>query len=279
MLGHFLPLISLVTSRQRTSPLPIALILGCARSGTSILGELIASHPQVLYMFESAIWGKAVGDPRESHRLTAADAREEVRRKISRYFVRKIRRHGRSGTVLLEKNPRNCLRIPFLHTLFPEAKFIHIVRDGRDVACSLLPGIGGEEWQHLKPPNWQELLQDYQGIQRCGMTWKTVVELALADLQSVPHLQVRYEDLVNRPVETAESIFRFMGLELHPDTVAFASRIQDKTADSYHADKQKMWYRDDHQRRVGRWQQNLSPADQESLQQMLEPLLRRLNYM
>jgi hypothetical protein len=265
--------------RRTNSPVPITLILGCARSGTSILGELIASHPQVLYTFESAIWEKAVKSPQASHRLSAADVDERVRRQIARYFARKMRRHGRPGMVLLEKNPRNCLRVPFLHALFPQAKFIHIVRDGRDVACSLLPGIGGEEWSHLKPPNWQELLQNYQGIQRCGMTWKTVVELALADLQSVPHLQVRYEDLVSRPVETAQSIFDFMGLEPHPDTLAFASRIQDKTEDSYHAGKQEMWYRDDHQRRIGRWRQNLSPADQDSLQQMLEPLLRRLNYV
>lgn len=49
----------------------------------------------------------------------------------------------RARRVLVEKNPRHTLRIPFLKAIFPDAKIIHIVRDGRDVTCSLVPGCGG----------------------------------------------------------------------------------------------------------------------------------------
>jgi hypothetical protein len=61
--------------------------------------------------------------------------------------------------MVVEKSPRNALRIPFLRAVFPEARFVVIVRDGRDVACSLMPGIGGTEWRHLKPPDWKELFE------------------------------------------------------------------------------------------------------------------------
>ena len=176
--------------------LNIVLLVGCARSGTSILGELIGSHPNVKYVFEAhAIWelgGKGIND---SHRLTAERATPLVKNKIRNWF----QEQSQNTLTLVEKNPRNILRIPYIHEIFPEAKIIHIVRDGRDVACSMAPGCGGEEWSHLKPPSWQEFYANYTGIERCVMAWKQIMEIGLHDLQAVPHLQIRYEDLVMNP--------------------------------------------------------------------------------
>jgi hypothetical protein len=253
----------------------IAFIIGCARSGTSILGELIGAHPEVSYIFEAhRVWEQAGFGVNGSHRLTAAQATPEITTAIRRWFEA-----GQGQAALIvEKNPRNSLRVPFLRAVFPEAKLVHLVRDGRDVACSMTPGCGGSEWGHLKPPSWQTLFTAYQGPLRCALAWKEVLEIALEDLTHVPHLQIRYEDLVAHPRLVSRRLLAYMALPSHPAVEAFCGRIQNPSNGSYHARHQVTWFRPDHRIRVGRWRENLSPDEQRRLTTLLSPLLTRLGY-
>jgi protein-tyrosine sulfotransferase len=258
-----------------SEPINIALIIGCARSGTSILGELIASHPEVKYVFEAHdVWELAGQGAYDSHRLVAEHATPEIRKRIREWF----RKRQGSATLVVEKTPRNVLRVPFIRAIFPEAKIIHIIRDGRDVACSLMPGIGGDEWRHLKPPSWQKLFSDYTGIQRCALAWKEIIEIALEDLSPVPHHQVRYEQLATRPQEVSRDVLRYVGLADDPRVEKFCHKIQDSTPGSYHAQYQAQWYRDDHKSRIGRWRENLSNTEQEMVTGLLGNLLSGLGY-
>jgi hypothetical protein len=256
-------------------PMNIALIIGCARSGTSILGELVASHPEVKYIFEAHdVWESAGLGVCDSHRLTAEHATPRVRKHIREWF----RKRQGPATVLVEKTPRNVLRVPFIRAVFPEAKIIHIVRDGRDVSCSLMPGIGGDEWRHLRPPSWRGLFSEHTGIVRCALAWKEVIEIALEDLSAVPHLQVRYEHLATRPQEVSQGILPYIRLAGHPDVARFCNKIQDSTAGSYHARYQAQWYCDDHKSRIGRWRENLSGAQQRTVNDILCGVLSQLGY-
>ncbi|HEY9870425.1 MAG TPA: sulfotransferase, partial [Candidatus Obscuribacterales bacterium] len=218
------------------------------------MGELLAAHPDVRYVFEAhSVWECAGPGINQSSRLTAQDAKPGVISQIREFFSSE----GASSKLVVEKNPRNALRVPYIRAVFPEAKIIHIVRDGRDVACSMRPGCGGEEWRHLKPPDWQELFSRYSGALRCALAWRSVLEIALADLRDVPHIQVRYEDLVADPVSVSRLLLEYVGLPIVPEVADFCKHIQDSTADSYHAANQSRWYRADHARRIGRWQENL----------------------
>lgn len=258
-----------------SDPMNIALVIGCARSGTSILGELVASHPEVKYIFEAHdVWELGGMGINGSHRLVAEHATAEVRGRIREWFSK--RKGG--ATLIVEKTPRNILRVPFIRAVFPEAKLIHIIRDGRDVACSMMPGIGGEEWRHLKPPSWQELFSETTGIIRCALAWKEVMEIALNDLAIVPHLQVRYEQLVTQPKELIKDLLQYLGLADDPSVAMFCNKIQDSTEGSYHAKYQKQWYREDHQRRVGRWRENLNETEQKTVNNLIGPLLLQLEY-
>ena len=237
----------------------IALIIGCARSGTSILGELIGSHPEVNYIFEAHhIWEIAGLGVNESHRLLDIHATPEVKEKIREYF--KLQQ-GESK-IVVEKCPRNVLRVPFVRAVFPEAKIIHVIRDGRDVVCSLLPGIGGDEWGHLRPPTWKILMQNYEGIKRCALAYKAIMEIALQDLKLVPHFQISYEDLVLEPNTIADNIFNYLGLRASPETKEFCGKIQDDIISSYHAQHQERWFTDNHRKRIGRWRENLTEDQQ-----------------
>jgi len=262
---------------QPTRPSDSAFVVGCARSGTSILGELIASHPTVKYVFEAhEIWERAGSGEGDSHRLTAAYASPAVIRSIRDWF--ELERG--SARLLVEKNPRNSLRIPFLRAVFPEAKIIHIVRDGRDTACSLLPGIGGAEWMHLKPPRWKEWMNGHSGVVRCALAWQEVVEIALSDLETVPHLRVKYENLVVDPFGVATALQDYLGLSPDPAMTAFCRRISNRTEGSYHAQVQTMWFRPDHVLRAGRWREyrEQAPGEKEQVEELLRPTLTRLGY-
>ncbi len=254
----------------------IALVMGCARSGTSILGELIAAHPEVRYKHEAhAVWDKAGLGENDSHRLTQQHATPEIKRVIRKKFAEE---QGQS-TLFAEKCPRSVLRVPFIREVFPEAKLIHLVRDGRDVACSMLPGIGGNEWRHLKPPSWQQLMHTEQGIMRCACAWKSIMEIAARDLANTPHFILRYEDLVRNPEPKARELFEFLELPLTPEVAAFCANIQNETANSYHAQKQVKWFREDHEVRIGRWRENLSPEDAVLVEELLRPLLAQFEYV
>lgn len=255
--------------------LNIALIIGCARSGTSILGELVAANPGVKYIFEAHDVWEAAGVRKDgSHRLTAGDATVEIRRSIRRWFADQ---QG-DAMMLAEKTPRNVLRVPFLRAVFPEAKLIHIVRDGRDVACSMLPGIGGDEWLHLRPPSWKMFADKTSGIERCALVWKQTIQIARSDLKDVPHLEVRYEELVDRPRDVAASVTEYLGLPPSREVERLCEKIQNETAGSYHAQHQVRWFRDDHGKRVGRWKENLSAQQQEIVNKLLGGVLKELNY-
>jgi hypothetical protein len=266
---------SVMTSREAREVFDIAFIVGVARSGTSILGELVGAHPDVKYIFEAYVpWRLAGRGIDGSDRFTAEQATPGVRRFIRWWF----RWRKGNARIVVEKNPRNILRVPFLRAVFPEAKFIHIVRDGRDVTCSLLPGIGGRFWAHVRPPQWREIFSRYRGVIRCAHAWNETIRIGLNDLADVPHLRIRYEDLVASPREIAGQIFEYLGLPLHPNVIEFCRNIQNSTEGTYQAKYQTVWSRRDHRRRVGRWRENLTAEQQHDITRILAPTLESLGY-
>lgn len=122
------------------------ILLGTARSGTTFLGMSALTRANDLY-----VWGEPNhvwmhGHAYQSHdELSASDATESIKRYIRGRFKAQL---GESGAaVLLEKTPANCLRLPFIREVFPEAKYIHLLRDGRSAVHSAMKewrGQGGD---------------------------------------------------------------------------------------------------------------------------------------
>ncbi len=256
-------------------------LIGCARSGTSILGEALAAQERVAYLFEaSRIWNELV-PPRGDHRLEAADATAEVAPTI--YHALADARQELAGDLFVEKNPKHVIRIPFLRALFPAARFVHIIRDGRDCVASLMFRNRGSTWGHLEIPGWQDLLARYpkENHIRCAHQWRFAVETARADAAALDrdaYLEVRYEALVSHPAATVGSALRFMGLDTTHDVTKFLAKIQNETAGSYHAKKQVRHYVENHKLRVGRYAENLSAAQLRDVTDVCGDLLATLGY-
>ena len=114
-------------------------IIGSPRSGTTVLGEILDKHSQISQWYEPYfVWDYYFRTFSHDER-TAEDAVTKVKNQIYIDFCNYKRK--KRCLVLVDKSPRNSLKIAFILKIFSEAHFIHILRDGRDVTLSI-----NKEW-------------------------------------------------------------------------------------------------------------------------------------
>jgi hypothetical protein len=110
-------------------------IIGCGRSGSTILGNVLDRHPDVAHWMEPYfIWDYHLGNLEDDLRAEeyATESVVNFIQKEGNIFARKS-----NARIIIDKYPPNSFRIPFLLKVYPNAKWIHLIRDGRDVAVSL----------------------------------------------------------------------------------------------------------------------------------------------
>jgi hypothetical protein len=135
---------------ENTSFEPV-IIIGAARSGTKFLRDVMAGHQNIAIVPYDVnyVWRSQIADDR-SDELTSKDCTDKKAKAIEAQ-LRKISRLGHNQ-ILVEKTVSNSLRVQYVNAVFPKAKFIHIVRDGRDVTESAM-----RMWK--SPPNWKSIIR------------------------------------------------------------------------------------------------------------------------
>jgi hypothetical protein len=133
-----------------------AFIIGSGRSGTTLLGDILDLHPLICRWYEPYFVFDRYFRNEPNDCRTSKDANDSVKKYISGAFDHF--RDRRKCRTVIDKSPRNSLKIPFLLEIFPKARFIHIVRDGRDATLSIY-----REWQKrqtiLNERNYYQALQ------------------------------------------------------------------------------------------------------------------------
>lgn len=231
---------ALVRSGQRFER-PIFIVCP-PRSGSSLLFETMALAPDLWTIggeSHRAIEGIAALHPESrgfaSNRLLAEDATPDVVRQLEDALYAQLRdrdakplESGRSAVRLLEKTPKNCLRVPFLKRAFPDACFVYLHRDPRDTLSSMLdawhsgrfvtypqlPGWPGPPWSLLLTEGWQKLsgrpLPEIVAHQ-----WATATSVLLEDLSALPPddwCVASHERLVANPQQEIVRICRFLNI-------------------------------------------------------------------
>ncbi|MCC6906469.1 MAG: sulfotransferase [Phycisphaerales bacterium] len=115
---------------------PPIILIGNVRSGTSMTAFCFDQFKDIVIWREPrTVW--TMGNAEMGHdRFTEAQATPAVVERIRDAFLKY--QEENDGRRVMEKTPSNCLRVPFVQRVFPEAKFIHLVRDGRDNVSSCL---------------------------------------------------------------------------------------------------------------------------------------------
>lgn len=236
-------------------------IVGCGRSGTTIFNDILSWHKDLAWFSTYSvkyysrwevsaclckfyrsnimqhIFGRRWPEPDEGHLLwdwcqpvdnspnDPALAETDVNA-VSISRCRKlvndhIRYAGKKR--FINKNTRNSRRIRYLNKIFPDSLFIHILRDGRAVAASLL---NVRWWKYFKP--W--FMNDSRSENRetangspeklAAQVWLSEVSKVLEDkdiLDPNRYLEIKYEDFVSEPVATMAAVCDFCELDWTPD--------------------------------------------------------------
>ena len=261
-------------------------IIGCQRSGTTIFYRKFAFHPELatitrttrrapnnlwimrLFMLLRSreknfkpiggeVWNKFT--PPDSDMMHAADVTPRMRA----YYHKLIRNHLIlfNKKRFLNKSPSNSVKIGFLNEIFPDAYFIHIIRDGRAVTHSLSRGRKRHNrYSGVKFPGWQDVMEKHI-IEGCAYQWKQTVEYILDAVKILPpgrFMQIRYEDFIEQPKETMKTIGDTCGLD-------WSDASLNRVAEGLRSRNYK-------------WSENFSPAEIDLLKNMLGDFMGQFGY-
>jgi hypothetical protein len=214
----------------------LVFVVGCPRSGTTFVGRAIGGLPGFVDFGEVTPWKRA---------LPAGPSAEELRTILER-----IRRIGLAwGLRGVEQTPETAHVLSTALEAYPQALSVHVVRDGRDVVCSLLERgwlnteREGRDDARLAygavPRFWveQERHQEFAEVsdaRRCAWAWRRYVEAVRAAGAGDRLLEIRYESLAS----VADQLAEFLGAD-----VPATHRAMDGFRDSS----------------IGRWRRDLTP--------------------
>lgn len=212
----------------------VAFIVGAGRSGTTMLAQTLNAHSRICVPHElQLVFGYSGNGPRLYEYFATGEARDwrasDFVKKVgelcphqfdeffdyeSFFNARNYPEEGlgamlsdlysaiarsRGKDMLVEQTPWYGQRLDIMKALFPEAKFIHMIRDGRDVAIS----FARTPWWHDNPA---------ENLERWQQEVNKIASDALQLLDKTHYLEIRYEDFVEDPESNVRRIIDFLGL-------------------------------------------------------------------
>ena len=236
-------------------------ILGTGRSGSTILGIVLSMHKDVGYLNEpKAMWH--VIHPHEDiignyslsdakYRLTDADATDEIRRCAAQLFGAYLSATGSKRVV--DKYPELIFRVDFVRALFPDARFIFLVRNGWDTCRSIANwskrlgiqvkqethdwwGVDERKWRLLSgqlvatDTDFENIVEDVKNfsghLDRAMVEWIVTMREGLRLAQNLPDcvFTVHFEALTSDPTAVLSSLCKFCELPLDKTFLDYARR-------------------------------------------------------
>lgn len=248
-------------------------IIGSHRSGTTVLYDSLAKHPEVAYFTNSTallpeipilnqrlgelmglddvvlerffkdgvnysykspsegirIWEHYTEDA-EDHCLDETHADPDMEAYLKKTIIKHLKYFNKPR--FLNKNPDNSVRLRYLHKLFPDAFFIHIIRDARAVCASYLKAqervheFFGPDHPHAqhgtKVKGWEAMKQTWteDQVSGAGHLWVKIIETIDQDRQVIPaerFLEIRFEDFVLEPLDYFRKVIEFCQLSTNAE--------------------------------------------------------------
>ena len=294
-----------VTNRQMLKITKPIILVGTGRCGSTVFHRLLARHPHLMWLsgftyrypdkpewnrwavtaMDNALLRRLFGDkirPGENYRFWDRHAygfSEPCRDLLRSDVSARVKKQVRAALEPMLSPKRNRLlvkitgwpRIGFLNEIFEDAKFIHIVRDGRAVASSLLHvnfwrgWYGPQGWRAglLSPEDqatWESYDRSFTAL--AGLEWRIqmrAIDAARRTLDPRFFFEVKYEAFCEQPVETYRRVLEFAEL---PNSAAFERDVRAASVRST----------------SNRWRDDLAPGQQTILEDLLREDLLRYGY-
>lgn len=260
---------------------PPTFIVGSDRSGTTLLRLMLTCHPKIAIPPESLFalqlypaWGKVILERSEQIATLCHELYDDVRFRewqveragleqaimariplsfaelVSLVYETYAQQHQPAATRWGDKNPKYALHLAWIWSLFPDAKAIHIIRDGRAVFNSFLDA-NRKAGRTLWP----------EEVSAAARSWTLRLTKARQHRSNPNYREVFYEKLVKSPETELRQICGFLDLEYDPTMLEFAEvnrreELVPKHRTAWH-DATLMPVQDV---RVAAWQQTLPPS-------------------
>jgi len=237
-------------------------IIGTGRSGTTILGIVMSMHRNVgylnepkalwhaIYSFEDLIGSYSRGDA--LYRLNESHVSEKIKRYAHRLYGAYLWIIGSER--VMDKYPEMIFRAPFVKSIFPDAKFLFLVRNGWDTCVSISEwsknkgkqfkgenhdwwGVDKRKWHYLvnqlvsRDPAFKSIFPEIRTFEEqtdmAAVEWIVTMREGLTLMKTMPDsiMMVRYEDLTCRPVQTLCNIFNFADLGMDRTCLNYGKHV------------------------------------------------------
>ena len=236
---------------------------GAQRSGTWWLQRMLTAHPEVsavpseTYLFKEGIapfFERFHHGLKSSTTVAQVYVERDVLIEATREFCDAVlAAHLEPGArYLSERSPGHAHTVGLIHEVYPDARLIHIVRDGRDVARSL----AAREWG----PG---------SVAEAARSWREAVAAAREQAPADGYLEVRYEQLLADHEAGLRALYEWLGLEAGPDVLEEALRVARRPLNEDPGDARLA---------QGKWRDHFSEADLEAFEEQAGDLLAELGY-
>lgn len=244
-------------------------LVGFPRSGTTLLENALAAHPDVVSLEEKECFA-----PESLDYLNAADGLERLARVTSGEAARQrehywsaVRANGVEvrSKVFIDKMPLRSVALPLIAKLFPNARVLFARRDPRDVVLSCFRRRFG-----MNPSMYQLLTLEgaaayYDAVMRLSEVYRQILPL--------PQHEVRYERLVDDFEGTTRAVCDFLGLSWAEDMMNFAAKAKTRGISTPSAAQVARGLNRDGQGAWRRYRHEMAPV-----LPVLEPWVRRFGY-
>jgi tetratricopeptide (TPR) repeat protein len=195
-------------------------IVGMPRSGTSLIEQILSSHPDVhgageLHDLENLINASAAeaGRPAERYPEVAANMSAEELLRMGRAYTDKVWKLAPSATHIVDKMMSNFTHVGMIRQMFPDAKIIHAKRDPMDSCLSC--------YATLFAKNNLDFTYDLGSLGRYYVRYMELMQHWQHVLPAGSILELRYEDMVNNTEGEARRLLSYLGLPWNPDCLNF----------------------------------------------------------
>jgi Sulfotransferase family len=273
--------------KKITSTKQFLFIIGAPRSGTSWLQLMLGACPSVSTTVELRVFSRYIHPWIEAWKEESSNINEgrwyqglpvlwteEEFYNFLYEFLEKVYQPvwmtKPQATHILDKHPAYSLFVDEINLLIPNALFIHIIRDGRDVAASLMAAK-------------KQIGFGYDTIQASAAGWKKHVQSARRASQYYGrYLEIKYEDLVEDGINLLKSVFDFCGLDATVDNITdiYNTHSFEKIKAQRMSPVEGLKAPEGHYRKgkAGTWREELKPKEKYLFDQIAGDLLKELGY-